>query len=117
MYDQNPPKRNSSILLLIVTIFLWVSACKTVAPEAPARTQLDSTLVPPMSELNVPVYYPIQALETMVNEKLKARIIEAKLAISQKDDSLFLSISRFKPITIEYNGDRGISYSLPVQIE
>ncbi|HEY3406121.1 MAG TPA: DUF4403 family protein [Ohtaekwangia sp.] len=117
MQKPNPPKPSSILLLLITTMPLWLITCKPITPEAPARTQLDSTLVPPLSELNVPVYYPINELEAMVNEKLNARIIEAKLAISQKDDSLFLSIARFKPVTIVYNGDRGISYSIPLQIE
>lgn len=101
----------------IILTTMVVSACHTIAPEAPARTTLDSALVVPTSELNVPVYYPVQELEDMINEKLVDKIIEARLAINEKDDSLFLSISRFKPVTIEYNGDRGISYSLPVQID
>lgn len=108
---------SSTALLWIVLVAVLAIACETVTPEAPARTNLDSTLVVPTSVLNVPVYYPVQELEDMVNEKLAAKIIEAKLAINQKDDSLFLSISRFKPVNIEYNGDRGITYSLPVQID
>src|SRR5690349_10970365 len=108
---------SSTTQLWIVLVAVLAIACDTIAPEAPARTNLDSTLVVPTSVLNVPVYYPVQELEDMVNEKLAAKIIEAKLAINQKDDSLFLSISRFKPVNIEYNGDRGITYSLPVQID
>src|SRR6478735_8382514 len=110
-------KSISASLFCVVLLAACMSACNTISPEAPARTMLDSTLVIPPSELSVPVYYPVQELEDMVNEKLAAKIIEAKLAINQKEDSLFLSISRFKPVTIEYNGDRGITYSLPVHID
>lgn len=53
----------------------------------------------------------------MANEKLNQKIIEAKLNVGLKGDSLFLSISRFKPIRMTYDGDRGITYALPVQIE
>jgi hypothetical protein len=87
-----------------------------VAPEAPARTTLDSTLQVPESELAVPVFYPLADLENLVNEKLENRIIDAKMAINEKDDSLFLSVSRFKPVEIEYDAVRGITLSLPVQI-
>jgi len=69
-----------------------------------------------MSELSVPVYYPLADLEALANKKLNNKIIEANIAINQKDDSLFLSIARFKPIKLDYDGDRGITYSLPVQI-
>jgi len=102
---------------MVPLLAIGMTSCSTVPPEVPQRVYLDSTLAIPESELAVPVYYPVQELESMVNEKLAEKIIEAKLAIGQKDDSLFLSISKFKPVTIEYNGDRGISYALPIQID
>lgn len=96
--------------------FLNVS-CGRISPIAPPRVMLDSTLSVPVSELNVPVMYPVQELEDMANEKLKAKIIEARVAIGKGDDSLFLSISRFQPLKLEYDGDRGLTYRLPVQID
>ena len=38
------------------------------------------------------------------------------MAINEKDDSLFLSVSRFRPVEIEYDAVRGITLSLPVQV-
>lgn len=111
--DDINPMRNT---LLIGLAALSLQSCSRVAPKAPERTQLDSTLQIPVSELSVPVYYPLADLEALANEKLGGKIIEANIPINQKEDSLFLAISRFQPIKLEYDGDRGITYSLPVQI-
>src|SRR3954469_25431333 len=91
-----------------------VASCNRVEPEAPAHLKLDSALTLPVSELSVPVYYPVQDLEDMVNEKLGAKIIEANVANNDKEDSLMLTVSRFKPVTISYDGDRGIQYTVPI---
>lgn len=102
----------------IFLIFIGVFAgCKRINPEAPAHIELDSTLVVPVSELSVPVYFPVKELENMVNEKLKARIVEAHMAINDKDDSVHLFISRFQPILLKYDGERGITYTVPVHVE
>lgn len=102
--------------LIAMPLLIIFDGCNRVAPEAPARTTLDSTLQVSESELAVPVFYPLADLENLVNEKLANRIIDAKVAISEKDDSLFLSVSRFKPVEIEYDAVRGITLQLPVQI-
>jgi len=99
-----------------VLMFLF-NQCNRIKPPAPERTQLDSTLLVPVSELSVPIFYPIQDIEDLANEKLGAKIIEAGVAISDKNDSLFLSIAKFKPIRITYDGDRGLTYQLPIQID
>lgn len=106
-----------SLLAFTCILILTLDSCTTFSPEAPARSQLDSTLVAPESELNVPVYFPVQELEDMANEKLAAKIIEANVAISEKNDTIYLSISRFEPLRLAYDGDRGITYTLPVQID
>lgn len=103
-------------ITLILMGFFLLTACNRVKIEAPKATTLDSTLLVPESELSVPVFYPLADLENLVNEKLDNRIIDAKLSISDKNDSLFLSVSRFKPVEIDYDGVRGITLSLPVQI-
>jgi hypothetical protein len=105
------------LLALIFIIGLAFPSCNKISPEAPARILLDSTLLIPVSELNVPVFYPVQELEDMANEKLGTKVIEAHLAINQKEDSLHLSISKFQPLRIVYDGNRGLTYSLPVQID
>ena len=104
-------------LSLFAVISLGVISCKRIKAPAPDRISLDSTLVIPESELNVPVYFPVQELEDMANEKLQAKVIEADIAISEKDDSIFLSISRFQPIRIDYDGDHGLTYTIPVQLD
>jgi hypothetical protein len=44
-------------------------------------------------------------------------VIEADIAISDKDDSIFLSVSKFQSIRIAYDGDRGLTYTIPLQLE
>lgn len=104
------------LLVFFITILPVLISCSRVAPNAPERTLLDSTLQIPVSELSVPVYYPLADLEALANEKLNNKIIETRIPINDKNDSLYLSISRFRPIQLDYDGDRGITYSLPVQI-
>jgi hypothetical protein len=103
-------------LFTFLVILSVVAACKKITPEAPLRTSLDSTLQVPVSVLNIPVHYPVKDLENLANEKLTDKIIEAKLPISQNNDTIFLSISKFKRLTIAYDGDRGLTYKLPVEI-
>jgi hypothetical protein len=78
------------ILLIAIPLLTIFYGCNRVAPEAPKRTTLDSTLQVSESELAVPVFYPLADLENLVNEKLANRIIDAKMAINEKNDSLFL---------------------------
>lgn len=105
-------------VFLPAMLLLVMNACTKIQPAAPERIQLDSTLVVPGSELNVPVHYPVKELEKLANEKLNDKIIEVKMPLlGGKNDSLFLSISRFQPVRISYDGIRGITYSLPIQID
>ena len=99
-------------LLFILTFF----SCNRIEPKAPEHTQLDSTLTVPVTTVSVPIFYPVKELEAMANEKLASKIFQADLAINDNSDSLFLTISRFKPITLTYDGDRGITYTLPIEI-
>ena len=111
------PKLEAIRLLTgIIAIFLLILSCKRPAAPAPERIALDSVLSIPVSKVNLPVFYPMEELERMANEKLGGVIIEANLAINEKEDSLFLTVSRFQPIRIDYDGERGIVYSVPVQI-
>ncbi|MBX2964420.1 MAG: DUF4403 family protein [Cyclobacteriaceae bacterium] len=96
-------------------IALSISCKRNVVP-APERIALDSTLISPVSELHVPVYFPIQELENMVNDKLKEKVIEADIAINDKEDSIFLAISKFQPIRLSYDGERGLTYTVPVEL-
>ncbi len=94
-----------------------LTSCTTIKAPAPERISLDSTLSVPTSELNVPIFYPVAELENMANEKLNSKVIDANIPISKGDDTLHLSISRFRSIKLTYDGDRGLTYSLPFQID
>jgi hypothetical protein len=110
--------RRYLLAILSLLLFILVNACSPVTKtEPPKASSLDSTLQVPESELSVPIFYPLADLEALVNGKLENKIIEAKIAIDEKKrDSLFLSISRFKPVDIDYDGTRGITCSVPLKI-
>ena len=102
--------------LLIVQLAASIFGCRNIEAPEPVRTRVDSTLVEPISQLNVPVFYPIQELENLLNEKLENKIIEAPIAINQKGDSLFLTISKFRTVSLAYDGNHTFTYQLPLQI-
>ncbi|MBL7864280.1 MAG: DUF4403 family protein [Cyclobacteriaceae bacterium] len=105
------------ILAIACCYLILLQACTRISPPAPERIQLDSVLQVPVSELNVPVYYPVAELEAFANEKLGGKIIEANIALSKKGDSLSLAISRFQPVKLSYDGERSLTYKIPVQID
>lgn len=103
------------ILLPAVAAVLF-AACSKVKAPAPPRATLDSVLTVPVSTLKVPVYYVIQDVEDVVNEKIGKQSREARVAINPKGDSLFLTIQRFEPVTIQYNGHRTLSFRIPLDV-
>lgn len=98
----------------IVTIIL--PGCSRVVAPAPPRTTIDSTLTIPLSTLNVPVYYVIADIEALANEKIGSAPREAKVAINPKGDSLFLTITRYEPVSIKYDGKRSLTCRVPIDI-
>ncbi len=114
---QSRAKRLSmkAIVLHALLIFI-IFSCNRIEPKAPEHIQLDSTLTVPNTMVSVPIFYPVQELEDMANEKLASKIFDVKMSINDKNDSLFLTLSRFKPITLKYDGDRGVTYTLPIEI-
>jgi hypothetical protein len=103
-----------TLALMLLLFMHWTCTRKPVC--APERTTLDSTLSLPASTVSLPVFYPVKELERIANEKLGDRIVEAGMAINEKEDSLYLTVSRFQPLRIAYDGERGIVYSIPVEI-
>ncbi len=104
-----------------IWVIFWTSitllySCKTIEAPEPLKTQLDSVLTVPISDITVPISYPIKELEAMLNQKLDNKVFEAPIAMNQKGDSLFLVINRFKPVTINYNGGSQLTYQVPLQI-
>jgi hypothetical protein len=99
-------------VLLLAAMFI---GCRINAPEPP-RSLVDSILTAPVSNLNVPIFYPIRELEQLLNERLENKIIEAPIAINQKGDSIFLTISKFKAVILKYDGDHSLTYQLPLLV-
>lgn len=107
--------RLTKVLWVVPLTWLLVT-CRNIEAPGPAESRLDSLLSVPESKLSVPIFYPIVELQQLLNEKLEDRIIDAPIAINQKGDSLFLSISKFQSATLKYDGDHSLTYQLPLLI-
>ncbi len=101
---------------VIGSLCLLLSGCSRIKAPAPARTKLDSTLTVPLSTLNVPVFYVIADVEAMVNEKIGNQPREAHVAINPKRDSLHLTITKYEPVTIRYDGRTSLTIRVPVDL-
>ena len=53
-----------------VLILMAFSSCQRVKPKPPIATSLDSTLVIPLSTINIPINYEVAKLQEMVNAKI-----------------------------------------------
>jgi len=104
-------------LAIILAIASLIFACNRIKAPAPTRTTLDSTLTAPVSTLNVPVCYLIADIEALANEKIGSEPRDARVAINKNGDSLFLTITRYEPVRILYDGKRSLTCRVPVDIK
>lgn len=102
--------------MTICAFCVLFTSCSRIKAPAPARTLLDSTLVVPVSTLNVPVYYLMADLEELANEKVGTNPHEVRMAINPKGDSLFLTINKFQPISVTYDGMRSLTLRIPLEV-
>ena len=102
-------------LAFSLAISALIFSCRQIEAPAPPRTTLDSLLTVPVSTLNVPVYYVIEEVEAMANEKIGSEPREARVAINKDGDSLFLTITRFEPVRISYDGKRTLRFRVPIE--
>ncbi len=105
-----------SVIYVSLFLSLLLLSCSRVKAPAPPRAQIDSVLAVPVSTLNVPVYYVIAEVEALANEKIGAQPREARVAINPKGDSLFLTLTRYEPVTIRYDGKRSLTCRVPIDI-
>ena len=103
-------------LFAVLALSICLFSCSRIKAPAPPHTTVDSTLVVPVSTLNVPVYYVIADVEAMANEKIGSAPKEANIALNKKGDSLFLTIARYEPVSIRYDGIRSLTCRVPVDI-
>jgi hypothetical protein len=104
----------TAIPLLII---LLATACKHVSPPEPDRSHLDSLLSIPVSELNIPVSYPVKEIENLINEKLNGKIIESRIPMNQKGDSVLLNITKLNRIKLSYDGNKGLTFKIPLLVD
>jgi len=100
------------IALLLMVIF----ACDRVRPEAPEPITLDSTLVIPLSTVNIPIRYHVDSLENTINSKVKGTFLKQWVQVNEQGDSLYIELSKKSKIEIEWRNTT-LLYNFPLHIE
>jgi len=99
----------------ILLIWMAIISCERIKPEPPRQTSLDSTLIPPLSTLTIPIRYEVAKLENMVNSKITGIILNESFRINDKADTLSLVIEKSSPITLSWSNPV-LYYSVPVRV-
>lgn len=102
------------LFFCLLTAFFFAS-CNKVATVAPEETTLDSTLVPPISILDVPISYSISGLQELINKKIGKQIFKNMVPVNSKGDSVMLDITKTGPIKINRIGQT-LNYEVPAHI-
>lgn len=103
---------------MIGLIFPGISlftACSKLKPEPIRETSLDSVLFTPVSTLVIPIRYEVKELENLINSKIKGRFINQGIKLNEKGDSLYLEVTRIKPISLQWRTPV-LKIELPVDI-
>lgn len=98
-----------------VLMLMVFSSCERVKPEPPVGTTLDSTLVIPLSTINIPIDYEVAKLQEMVNTKIKGTFLRQWMKLNDKGDSLYIELEKRANITLTWDR-RTLSYSFPLNV-
>jgi len=100
---------------VVVLVMLMLIACERIKPKPPQGTSIDSTLVIPLSTINVPVDYEVAKLEEMVNKKIEGVFFDQGLKLNDKEDSLYLQLEKRSDIKLSWD-EKTLSYSFPLNV-
>ncbi len=98
-----------------VLMLMALSSCQRVKPKPPIATTLDSTLVIPLSTINIPIDYEVVKLQEMVNTKIKGTFLRHWMKLNNKGDSLYIELEKRANITLTWD-KRTLSYSFPLNV-
>ncbi|MBL0740275.1 DUF4403 family protein [Chryseolinea lacunae] len=104
-----------AIGIICLLSFVFFSRCERVKPEPPKPTMLDTTLTPPLSTVVIPVYYHVDSLEAIINNKVKGTFLKKWMVMNPKGDSLYLEMSRTGHLDIEWNKN-ALSCTFPLKV-
>lgn len=96
----NLTQMNRSFLFLLLLLSFY--SCYHVKPEAPQRSELDSLMVVPESELNIPLNFEVSNLQDWINKKIAGNFIKKGFKVNNKKDSLYLSVEKIAPIQLKW---------------
>lgn len=106
----------TSLLIILIAIFVGYYLNKPIRPEEPIRSTLDSTLIVPLSTLRIPIEFQLKDLERMVNAKLKGSFIKEWIPVGDKKrDSIYLELKRTDAIRFAWT-EANLSSKVPLRI-
>jgi len=104
--------KKQNLLLILASLLLMVSSCKTLQIEKPKESYLPSNLSPALSELPLTVELDVKKLEASINKKMNGVIFEGT-NISDKD--LAVKISKAQNFTFSIKNNV-IEYRVPLKV-
>jgi len=104
--------KKQNFILVVTSIVLLFSACKTVQFEKPKESYLPSTIAPATSELPLQVELDVKKLEAGINKKMNGLLFEGS-NLAGKDISVKVSKAQNFTFSIKNNV---IEYRVPLKI-
>jgi hypothetical protein len=101
-------------MILIAGPLLFIGCAKKESSR-PAETTLDTLLSPPESIVTIPVRYKLSEVEKMINTKIKGTVMKKWMVIDDKEDSLYLEISKTSDIKLSRKG-KTLYFTIPLHI-
>ncbi len=98
-----------------VLMLMAFSSCERIKPKPPVATTLDSTLVIPLSTINIPIDYEVTKLQEMVNTKIQGTFLRQWLTLNDKGDSLYIELEKRSNIKLTWH-KRTLTYSFPLNV-
>jgi len=98
---------------IIAALALW--RCDRVKPEPPKPTTLETELVPPHSTIVIPVYYHVDSLEAIINNKVRGTFLKKWVLLNDKGDSLYLEMTRTGHVNIDWDKN-AMACSFPLNV-
>ena len=88
-------------IAFLIAVVSGVFSCKKIKPEPPPASTLDTLLQPDLSVIYIPVQYKVSGFQELINKKIKGKFINKWINISDKGDSLHISVSKLREITLK----------------
>ncbi len=103
---------NKFIFLLILTILSFY-ACKSIKPQKPTESYIDTTYHKQLSWVNIPIRIPLAEIEKQLNTQVKGLLYTDSIL---DDDNIELKVWKKDKISISTNGDNNFYFTIPLKV-